>query len=95
MPNLNALGHIIEGVIEVNPMTEHYQIASQEVNGKVKTIDLHELLAQFVGKEVRLTLASFENLAELARIVESKGGGQVYGITPDQLPTVPFNISRK
>lgn len=95
MPDLSALGHILEGVIEINPMTERYQIASQELDGSVKTIDLHELLAQFVGKEVRLTLASFEGLAQLAKMVEDQGGGQVYGITPEQFPTVPFNISRK
>jgi len=91
----SVLGHILEGVVELNPMTEHYQISSMELDGKVKTIDLHELLAQFQGKEVRLTLASFEALAEIAKMVETQGGGGVYGIQPEQLPTVPFNISRK
>lgn len=91
----NAMGHILEGVVELNPMTERLQVISVGVDGKAHTTDLQELLEQYVGQEVRLTLASFETLAELAKMVEDAGGGQVFGITPEQLPTVPFNIVRK
>jgi len=95
MPLPTALGHLIEGVVEYNTMTDRYQIVTLEAEGSAKTVDVQDLLGQYEGKEVRFTLASFDNLSELAKLVESAGGGLVSGITPEQLPTVPFNIVRK
>lgn len=89
------LGHLIEGVVEQDPLTDRYVIHTVDAKGKPVTVDVQNLLAEFVGKEVRLTLASFENLAQLARLVEQQGGGQVFGLHPEQLPQVPFNVVRK
>jgi hypothetical protein len=75
MPDLSALGHIIEGVVEHNSFNERYQIVSVDSSGKAVVTDLQDLLAAYVGKEVRLTLASFENLAELAAILEASPRG--------------------
>lgn len=82
-PSLN-FGHLIEGVVEQDPMTDHYVIRT-EVNGRPVTFDVMAALARLCGREVRLTLASLENLARLAELVEQQGGGQVVGIYPDDI----------
>lgn len=89
-----ALGHILEGVVERDPLTDRYRIMSRGQNG-AEYQDVQDLLALFEGKEVRFTLASFEGLARLAQMVEDAGGGQVHGIMPEDLPTVPFNVIRR
>lgn len=96
MPNKNpiTLGHLIEGTVEQDPLTDRYVIHTVDPKGRPVTVDVQTLLAAYIGKEVRLTLASFENLAKLAKLVEGQGGGQVFGIKPDELP-VPFDIVRK
>ncbi len=75
-------------------MTDRYRIMSRGPNG-AEYQDVQELLAAFEGQEVRFTLASFESLARLARMVEDAGGGQVHGIMPEDLPAVPFNVTRR
>jgi len=92
--NPSALGHILEGVVERDPITGRFQIMTVE-NGRAKTQDVTELLESYVGKEVRLTLASFESLATIAQMVEAAGGGQVGGVMPEDLPGVSFQISRR
>lgn len=89
------LGHLIEGVVEQDPMTDRYVIHTQDPQGRPVTVDIQALLAKFNGQEVRLTLASFENLAKLAQLVEQQGGGQVFGVQPEALPSVPFQVVRK
>jgi len=79
------LGHIIEGVVEQDPMTDRYVIHGSDHEGRPVTIDLQGLLSSYKGKEVRLTLASLEDLARLAALVEKAGGGQVLGIGSDLL----------
>lgn len=80
------LGHLIEGVVEQDPMTDRYMIRIPDFEGKPAIVDLQDLLSIYKGKEVRLTLASLENLAKLAAYVEGQGGsGQVQGIGPDLL----------
>ena len=88
------LGHLIEGVIEQDPLTDQYVIRTVDAQGKQLIVNVQELLSKYAGQEVRLTLASFENLARLARLVEGQGGGQVFGIQPEEMP-VPFSIVRK
>lgn len=89
-----ALGHLLEGVVEQDPLTDLYVVRTIDSKGQPTTVDVQALLAQYVGKEVRMTLASFENLERLAKLVEKQGGGQVFGVQPDELP-VPFQIARK
>lgn len=94
MPDPLNFGHLIEGTVEQDPMTDEFQIRTVDAQGNPATVRINELFAQFVGQDVRLTVASFEALNQLAKLVEERGGGQVMGITPDQLP-IPFNIRRK
>jgi len=88
------LGHLIEGVVERDPLSDRYVIHTVDGRGRPLTVDVQDLLAMYLGKEVRFTLASFENLEKLAKLVEGKGGGRVMGIHPSELP-VPFDIVRK
>jgi hypothetical protein len=94
MPEPSVLGHILEGRIERNPLTGSYQLLTIGNDGKAKVVDLQELVAPYEGKDVRLTLASFENLERLARMAEQAGGGLVTGVMPDDLPGVSFNIRK-
>ncbi len=87
-------GHLLEGTLEQDPMTDRIVLIAETRDGKRVSIDLHEILRKYVGQDVRFTLASFANLEKLARLVEASGGGQVHGIQPEELP-VPFNVVRK
>jgi len=91
---LGSLGHLIEGVVEQDPMTDQYVIRTEDAQGKPVTIDVQELLSRYVGKEVRFTLASLENLEALARLVEEQGSGQVAGIQPEELGS-PYDVRRR
>jgi hypothetical protein len=93
-PEPSVLGHIIEGRVEQDPLTGRYQVMTVGADGKANVVDFQELAAPYMGKDVRLTLASFENLDKLARMAEHAGGGMVSGVMPDDLPGVSFNIQR-
>lgn len=96
MPDFDPrnLGHLLEGTIEQDPMTDRFSLRTVDEVGRPVSVDLHELLGQYVGQDVRITLASLKNLQKLAELVEEAGGGSVMGIQPEDIP-VPFNIARK
>lgn len=96
VPNQEPLnfGHILEGVLEQDPMTDRLIIRTVDRAGSPTTVDLHELLKPLLGQEVKLTVASLANLAKLAKLVEEQGGGEVLGLMPQNMP-VPFDIRRK
>lgn len=86
MKDPKALGHIIEGVVERNPVTGLCQIMTVNQGGRAEVIDLQELFLAYEGHEVRLALTSMEQLAEISKMVEDGAQG---------LPAVPFNVTRK
>ena len=73
MPSSAVLGYFVEG--EVCEVDGHYLIRTIDAQGKTVNFDVQDALAKMVGQEVRFTLNSFENLAELARLVEESGQG--------------------
>jgi len=73
MSNSAVLGYFVEGVVEQDPMNDRYLIRAVDAIGKPVLFDIQDALARMAGKEVRFTLNSFENLAELARLLEEKG----------------------
>lgn len=88
------MGHLIEGVVEQDPVTDKYFIRTEGAQGRPERFDVEEALAAHKGKHVRFTLVSFEDLAKLAKLVESGGvGAQVTGLAPDNLPG--FNVKRQ
>lgn len=89
------IGHLIEGVVEQDPMTDRYFIRATDDEGKPIRFDVQEALAKLAGQDVRFTLVSLEQLAKLAAMVEQAGGAeaQVTGLAPDNLPG--FDVKRK
>jgi hypothetical protein len=73
------LGHIREGVIELDPMTGRMTLRSETADGFVY-FDVQEALAKYAGQEVRVVIVPFSTINRLADLVES-------GATPlDQVP---------
>lgn len=72
MPETLSFGHLIEGVVEQDPMTDCYVIRTMDHIGNPVNFDVQTALAEFCGQEVRFTLASFANLAKLAALIEGK-----------------------
>jgi len=64
------IGFLIEGVVELDPMTGLDRIRVVGDDGKASYIDPQTLLRAYRGQEVRLTLASFEALERVARMLE-------------------------
>jgi hypothetical protein len=94
MTNPLNMGHLIEGTIEQDPLTDKFFIRTVDQQGKASRFDIEAALAEHKGKEVRFTLISFENLAQLAELVEASGAGAVVtGLEPDNLPG--FDVQRK
>jgi len=93
MPDPFNMGHLVEGTAEQDPITDNLFIRTVDAEGKTGRFDVQGALAAHVGKEVRFTLVSFENLAKLAELVERGGGPQVAGLAPDGLPG--FDVKRK
>lgn len=79
------MGYLIEGTIEQDPMTDRYVIRTTDSQGRPVTFDFEAAFAKYRGQEVRFTLVSFENLSRLAAMVEKQGGGQVFGIHPEDI----------
>lgn len=77
-------GHLIEGTVEQDPMTDRLVIRTVDADGNPVTFEPEKALAALVGQEVRFTLASFDQLTKLAQLVEEAGGGEVQGVYPDK-----------
>lgn len=95
MSDIMNFGHLIEGTLERDPMTDRFQIHTVNASGQPLVVDLQDILSRFVGQDVRFTLAGLEGLRKLAELVEKAGGGDVLGIPAEAFPNVPFNIQGK
>jgi hypothetical protein len=67
--DLRSLGHIVEGIVERDAITGHACIRTEDSEGNAVTVDVQTLLQSYQGQEVRLTLASFDNLTTLENLV--------------------------
>jgi len=76
MSNPFNMGHLVEGVVEQDPITDQFTIRTPEGT----TFDVQKALGELKGQAVRFTLVSFETLQRLAEMVEKGGGGQVLGV---------------
>jgi hypothetical protein len=63
-------GHLVEGTIEQDPLTNLYGIRVPQKDGSVTVFDVQDALAKLAGQEVRFTLVSFETLEKVAKMVE-------------------------
>jgi hypothetical protein len=82
------LGTLVEGIVEKDPQTGRFVIKTFDETGKANVFDPQVALASVEGKEVRFTLASFENLQKLAEMVEKAGAGQVHGVFPQDIKNI-------
>ena len=70
MPDIRDFGHLVEGVVEQDPMSDRYVIRTQLEDGSVRVFDPQEALGRYVGREVRLTLVTFDAINEIAEFLE-------------------------
>ncbi len=63
-----SMGHLVEGVVEQDPMTDRFVIRTDK-----GMFDPHEVLSKFEGRSVRMTLVDFDTLQRLAKMVEAGG----------------------
>lgn len=73
MANSLDMGHLVEGTVELDPVTGRHVVRT---SGGV--FDIQEVLAKYLGKTVRLTLADFDTLQRLADLIQN--GAQVEGL---------------
>ncbi|KKL28429.1 hypothetical protein LCGC14_2375190, partial [marine sediment metagenome] len=73
MSNPLGMGHLIEGKVEQDPMTDRFNIQTVDTDGKPTTFDVQAALEALNGQGVRFTLVSLEDLAKLAKMVEDQG----------------------
>ena len=76
------LGILVEGVVELDPMSGRMVLRVQQQDGSNTFVDVQEQLERYQGEEVRFILTPQRSISELARMVES-------GALPvDQVPTL-------
>lgn len=80
------LGIMVEGVVELDPMTGRMVLRIQRPDGGNDFMDIQEQLERHKGKEIRFIVTPLESIAELARMVES---GELDLI---DVPTVPRSV---
>lgn len=86
--HLTDLGHIIEGFVEADPLSEKLSIRTVDSDGKPQSIVLDELVRRYVGKEVKLTLASLEQIQKIQTALGDGVG--VMGVMPEDVPGATF-----
>ena len=63
------LGTLVEGVVELDPMTGRMVLRIQEINGSNTFLDIQERLEQYKGESVRFILTPLRTVEELTRMV--------------------------
>lgn len=64
------LGLIAEGVVEIDPMTGHYVVRSEDPNGKITILDPQAQLERYKGEDVRFILTPLKTVSQVAKMVE-------------------------
>lgn len=62
-------GVVVEGVVELDPMTNRLVLRSEGENGFEYT-DVQAVLERYRGEEVRFVVAPFTTIRQLAQMVE-------------------------
>ena len=77
------LGLMVEGVVELDPMTGRLVIRYEDITGANQFVDVEERLRQYQGDAVRCIITPTASINHLARLVEE---GQM---RLQDVPTVP------
>ena len=83
MPENLDLGLMVEGVVELDPMTGRLVVRYEDSKGAFQTVDVQEQLQRYRGEQVRCIITPMATVAKLAAMVES-GAMKV-----DNIPKVP------
>jgi len=78
-PDLD-LGHVKEGVVEIEPMSGRMVIRSETASG-FDYFDVQEALTKYEGQEVRVVIVPFSTINRVAELVENGS------LTPAELPS--------
>jgi hypothetical protein len=80
---LPDLGIMVEGVVELDPMTGRLVLRYEAANGKFQFLDVQERLLKYKGEEVRCIITPMASVAKLAQMVEDGN------VKLENAPTVP------
>lgn len=64
-------GTLVEGVVELDPMTGRMVLRVQQEDGSNQFVDVQEQLQKYQGQQVRFILTPLKTIEELTRLVES------------------------
>jgi len=67
------MGLMVEGVVELDPMTGRLIIRYQDAKGEFQTADVQERLLQYKGEDVRCIITPMSSVRQLAHMVENAG----------------------
>ena len=70
VPGLD-LGLMVEGVVELDPMTGRLVLRCDNGKGGFQTFDVQERLLMYKGAEVRCIITPMASVAKLAQMVEN------------------------
>lgn len=65
-------GYLVEGIVELDPITGRYRIRTIDQQGNNIYIDPNDILGSYKGQEVRFTCASFEVIDQLTKMLEGQ-----------------------
>ncbi len=88
MPDQNPpidFGYLVEGIIELDPITGHPTIRTVDGAGKPIDFDVAAHVARYAGQEVRFILTPFDTINRLNDMAEKGELGDVAPI-PNQGP---------
>lgn len=66
MTKIPGLGEMYEGILEIDPLAETYQIRCLDDRGTQRVVDLNEVLSEYAGRGVRLTVGFLDALQAAA-----------------------------
>ena len=65
------MGLIAEGVVELDPMSGHYVVRTEDEDGKVAFLDVQSQLQKYDGEPVRFIMTPLKTVAQITAMVES------------------------
>jgi hypothetical protein len=65
------LGHVKEGVVEIDPMTGRMVLRCAQQDGTFEYFDVQAALERYQNEEVRVILVPFATINKVAQMVES------------------------
>ena len=65
------LGIMVEGVVEVDPISGRAMLRVLQEDGTSRFLDMLEQVTPYSGQEVRFIVTPLKNVAELAKLVEA------------------------